>query len=206
MSEPKPPREVAIGWAFSKVPAVGGLAKDLYHNANEWRRFRAEQTAQEIAEIVGPEELYERARENEELAALLVQVLELAERTGFEAKRRLLVKAAANAFQDDAAIDPALLVTHALRQLDAVHIRTLARLVGLADSPDGTEKKLREAGEKLPVPVLVTLVNTGVVTHDNRMLGGGMYLCDITDFGRHLLRELQNADPRDQAIRWVPPE
>ena len=75
VDQPKSPGQIVAGWAFSKVPVIGDLAKDLYHNVNEWRRYRAAQTGQQIAEIVGVEEMYELARENEELAALLVQVL-----------------------------------------------------------------------------------------------------------------------------------
>lgn len=181
------------------------------------RRYQAEQTGQQIAEIVGPEELYRRARENEELAALLVQVLELAERTGFEAKRRLLAMAAANAFQNDEAIDPAILVTYALSQLDTVHIRTLARLAALSDShgaaPEEVNsdaareraKEMAQAGEQVPLPVLVALANTGVVER-TAMTFGGTLLQDVTPFGRQLLRDLQNADPDDETIRWVPPD
>ena len=134
VDQPKSPGQIVAGWAFSKVPVIGDLAKDLYHNVNEWRRYRAAQTGQQIAEIVGVEEMYELARENEELAALLVQVLEAAERSGYEAKRRLLVLAAANAFKNDEEINMAGIIVTALSQLDTVHIRALARLVALSDS------------------------------------------------------------------------
>jgi hypothetical protein len=217
VDEPKPPGQIVAGWAFSKIPVVGDLAKDLYHNVNEWRRYRAERTGEQIAEIVGPEELYERARENDELAALLAQVLEIAERTGFEAKRRLLVLAVANAFRNDEAIDPAVLVTNALSQLDTVHVRTLARLAALSDSfgptPEEVDsdadrehvEKMMRAGEQVPLPVLVALVNTGVVRQSTMVFGGGTHLHDVSPFGRQLLRDLQNADPEDESIRWVPP-
>ena len=215
---------------ISKIPVFGDLAKDLYHNVNEWRRYQAEHTGQQIAEIVGPEELYLRCREDDELAALLVHVLEAAERTGFEAKRRLLVQAAANAFQNDEAIDPAGLVIRALSQLDTVHVRALVRLVELSDSlgpwPDdqqpqaatldggGAEidptlertERMMKAGQQIPLPVLVALVNTGVVMQSTNVFGGGTHLHDVSPFGRQLLRDLQTADPDDKTIRWVAPD
>ncbi len=199
---------------------VGDLAKDLYHNLNEWRRYRAEQTGQQIAEIVGVEELYRLARENEDLAALLVQVLDAVERSGFEAKRRLLVLAAANAFKNSEEVDVAILIATALSQLDTVHIRALARLVALSDSRGPRPEKydsngdaardydgpMKQAGADLPVPVLVTLVNTGVVLQYGMTFGPGSFLHDVSDFGRQILRELQRADPDDETIRWVPPD
>jgi len=216
VDEPKSPGQIVAGWAFSKVPVIGDLAKDLYHNVNEWRRYRAEQTGQQIAEIVGVEEMYELARENEELAALLVQVLEAAERSGYEAKRRLLVLAAANAFKNDEEINMAGIIVTALSQLDTVHIRALARLVALSDSrgprPDDPEAQreydevMKRAGGELPIPVLVTLVNTGVVLPQRMVFGAGTFLNDVSDFGRQLLRDLQKADPEDETIRWVPPD
>jgi hypothetical protein len=233
VDKPKRPVEVAVGEAFSMIPVVGKLGKALWENANEWRRFRGEETAKQIAEIVGPDELYRRAQEDVELAALLVQVLEAAERSGFEAKRNLLVMAAANAFQNDEAIDPAVLVVRALSQLEPVHIRALVRLVALSDSlgppPDdeqipkvgvidgGTAQNfaaeeaareraqtMLEAGLQIPLPVLVTLINTGVVTQAT-VMASGAYLDDVSRFGRQLLRDLQQADPEDEIFSWTPP-
>jgi hypothetical protein len=216
VTEPKPPGEIVAGWAFSKIPVVGDLAKDLYHNINEWRRYRAEQTGQQIAEIVGPEDLYELARENDELAALLCQILEVVERSGFEAKRRLLVMAAANAFKNDEAIAMAGIITTTLMQLDTVHIRALTRLVALSDSrgprPEDSEAQreydavMMRAGAELPTPVLLTLVNTGVVLPQRMVFGPGTSLADVSPFGRQLLHDLQSADPDDHTIRWAVPE
>jgi hypothetical protein len=229
MDEPRPYDEIAFGWALSKIPFAGDLAKEVFQAANDWRRYNAERTGREIAEIVGPEELFERASDNTELAALLVQVLELAERTGFRAKRRLLVEAAANAFKNDEAIDPAILVARALSQLDTVHIRALARLAALSHElgpwpddylpPDTTidggsakpdplmerTEKMMKAGQQIPLPVLVALVNAGVVMQSTNVFGGGTHLHDVSDFGRQLLKGLQEADPDDKSIRWVPP-
>jgi hypothetical protein len=216
MDEPKPPGQIVAGWAFSKIPVVGDLAKDLYQNVNEWRRYRAEETGRQIAEIVGPEDLYEIARENDELAALLCQVLEAAERSGFEAKRQLLVMAAANAFKNDEAIAMTGIITTTLTQLDTVHIRALARLVALSDSrglrPEDSEAQreydavMMRAGAELPIPVLLALVSTGVVIPERMVFGPGTSLHDVSPFGRQLLQDLQSADPEDRTIRWAVPE
>jgi hypothetical protein len=78
--------------------------------------------------------------------------------------------AAANAFRNDEAIDPALLVTNALSQLDTEHIRALVRLAALSASHSPTPEEVNSdadrehveemmrAGEQVPLPVLVALV------------------------------------------------
>ena len=110
------------------------------------------------------------------------------------------------------------IIVTALAQLDTVHIRALARLVALSDSRgprpednDGDVQReydgpMMQAGQDLPIPVLVTLVNTGVVLPQRMVFGAGTFLHDVSAFGRKLLRELQKADPEDETIRWVPPD
>ena len=126
--------------------------------------------------------------------------------------------AAANAFKNDEAIDMSGVIASTLAQLDTVHIRALARLLALSDSrgPAPDEKTDREAyeeygrvmmraGSELPIPVLLALVNTGVVLPHRMVFGPGTSLADVSPFGRQLLRDLRNADPDDETIRWVPP-
>lgn len=210
---------MVTGWAISKVPGVGDLGKDLYHNLNDWRRYRAQQTVNDVAQRVGPDELVQDCQDNPELAALLVQALEAAEqlghplpgaspsRTGFDAKRRLLALAVANAFQNDERIDNAGLVVRALSELDTVHIRALTRLTYLSDSlgPDPNQEhpdRMKQASEDLPLPVVVALINAGVVIESPQP---GKVLHDVSDFGRQLIRELRLADPDDKFLNWVPP-
>ncbi|MET0885253.1 MAG: hypothetical protein ABWX92_02290 [Mycetocola sp.] len=126
--------------------------------------------------------------------------------------------AATNAFQNDEAIDPAVLVMNALSQLDTVHVRALARLADFSDSlgpwPDEEEEKdaffertgvMMRSGEQVPLAVLVALVNTGAVLQSTNVFGGGTHLHDVSSFGRQLLRELREADP-DDTFRWTAPD
>jgi hypothetical protein len=139
------------------------------------------------------------------LESLLVQALEAASRTGYEAKRKLLGRAAAQALIRDDAIDPAVLIVHALSQLEPVHIRALARLVEFSDSlgpwpEEGTHEFHERTGamvkygeEQIALPVLVTLVNTGVVMQTTNAFGGGTHLHDVSTFGHEVLRGLNES-------------
>ena len=116
--------------------------------------------------------------------------------------------AAAKAFRNDEAIDPALLVTNALSQLDIVHIRALVRLAALSVSHGPTPEEVNSdadrehveemmrAGEQVPLPVLVALVNTGVVKQSTMVFGGGTHLHDVSPFGRQLLRDAMRFNRR----------
>jgi hypothetical protein len=202
VDEPRSVVAVIISAGLSAIPGVGGPIQTFFDYAVEQQRKRVRSTALEVVEAVGEAALLGRVQENPELESLLVQALEAASRTGHEAKRKLLGKAAAQALMSDDAIDPAVLVVHALSQLEPVHIRALARLVGFSDSlgpwpeEDTTEfhERTKEmviyGEEQIALPILVALVNTGVVMQTTNAFGGGTHLHDVSAFGRDLLRGL----------------
>jgi hypothetical protein len=84
--------------------------------------------------------------------------------------------AAAKAFRNDEAIDPA-----------ASHGPTPEEVNSDADR-EHVEEMMR-AGEQVPLPVLVALVNTGVVKQSTMVFGGGTHVHDVSPFDRQLLRD-----------------
>lgn len=94
---------------------VGGPVQTVFDAVEERIRHRAEETASEICEEVGgADTVLSRINENPELEPLLTQAIEAATRTGMEAKRRLLARAAAAAFENDDNIERASLIVSAL--------------------------------------------------------------------------------------------
>ena len=95
--------------------AVWWSVKTFFDAFEERRRARARQTLVEATEIVGGvDALLSRIGDNTDLQDLLVRGLEAAFRSSYEAKRKLLTKAVASAFENDEAIDPANLMVMAL--------------------------------------------------------------------------------------------
>lgn len=118
--------------------------------------------------------------------------MEATARTGFEAKRRLLGRAVANAFVNDDSVDPAVLLVRALSLLEPVHVRALIRLetaIATAE-PDGLNEAIRRFNVSQPTPVLATLENSGVIIRGT-FAGGGFGASDISNFGRYVLTELR---------------
>lgn len=193
MSKPPPAAVVVVSAALSAIPGVGGPLQTVYDAIDERRRYRVESTAREMAELAGEERMVSRVLEDPRLEALCGDALEAAARTGFEAKRRLLGRTVGNALLDDAAVDPAVLMVHALAQLEPVHVRALLWLES-AVGPDDEEFIDRSAVDEFnktqPVPVLATLENTGVIIRGT-FVGGGFGAHTISDFGRQVLRELR---------------
>ena len=92
MSEPPPIVAVAISAAL--VPCLrGGPLQTVFDAIEERQRFRAEQTAREIGQLVGEDALVARLADNPELETVLAQALTAATLTGLEAKRKLLAGA-----------------------------------------------------------------------------------------------------------------
>jgi hypothetical protein len=138
----------------------------------------------------------------------VIRVFEAAARTTYQAKRKLLARALASAINDDAEIDPAILKVRAVAELEPVHVRALKTLDEAgrpfpgADTSSEVEKKRRgealgDASRKMPVPVIVTLVNVGAVLPARMVFGSGTTVGDISLFGYDLLRELGDADDAD---------
>jgi len=113
---------------ISMLPVVGGPALVIWEDVRGRVLTLMTTTIDEIADAVGNDELIARLSSSPQFEALFVNRLELVARTRYEAKRRLLSKVVINAAIDDALIDEGVLIQLALRDLDAPHIRTLARL------------------------------------------------------------------------------
>lgn len=195
MSEPRPVVVVVISAALSAIPGFGGPLQTVYDAIDERRRHRIESTAAEIAAQAGEERMVDRVLGDPRIEALLGEALEAAARTGFEAKRKLLGRSVANAVLDDAEVDPAVLMVHALAQLEPVHIRALLRLesaVGPADESGLVDRTaLDEFNKSQPTPVLATLETYGVAIPATSWTGRGSGAEDISDFGRRVLWELR---------------
>jgi hypothetical protein len=124
MTEPRSVLAVVINGGLSAIPVVGGPVQTVFDAIEERIRYRAEITAREICENAGgAETVLSRVDENPELEPLLTQAIEAATRTSMEAKRPLLARAAAAAFEDDGKVVPASLIVSALSELEPVHIR-----------------------------------------------------------------------------------
>lgn len=127
--------------------------------------------------------------------ALVGEALEVAARTGFDAKRRLLGRAVADALLgvDEAAVDFAALIVMALAQLEPIHVRALIRLEAHTDR----RKQNPEDSDSLAIqrtltdPVAAALIHSGVGT-PGMSAGPPMYVREITDFGRLLLDHLRS--------------
>lgn len=188
--------------ALKLVPRFGDALEVIY---NDTRARHAEKVAHTLEAVVaqtGPDALMERLNSDPEVEALFVDAVEAATRTGVEGKRILLARVLAAAVLDDARVEEAQLITQALRELDAPHIRALERIRLAADTLDDLPERERKeaqavlsAGRAEPVPVVAVLVRTGVV-EPATLFGGGHAVHDITDFGRNLLDALREAGPQ----------
>lgn len=93
------------------------------------RLDRMRQTALEMRDAAGDEQRLVRGiQQSEDIDILVIDALEAAARTSLADKRLLLGRVIGRAVLDDALIDDAQLITAALREVDAVHIRALERL------------------------------------------------------------------------------
>ena len=217
MTAPRSVIAVVISAGLSAIPVVGGPVQTVFDAIAERVRYRAEITAREICESVGADTVLTRIGENPELEALLTQAIEAATRTGMEAKRRLLARAAAAALQDDEKVDPASLIISVMSQLEPVHIRALARLAAASTSSRDSDEKQRSqamiaASEAEAVPVLATLIQTGVaiptamVSQFNGTIapaagiGGSVLVHNVSTFGYSLLGQLRAADEDSERL------
>lgn len=218
MPGPRPAIVVLISGGLSAIPVVGGPAQTLFDAIAERVRYRAETTAREICDSVGgPDTVLSRIDENPELETLLSQAIEAAARTSMEAKRRLLARAAAAAFDNEENVEPASLIVSALSELEPVHIRALARLAEAAQAPQhpdesGRGEAIKAASKAESVPVVAALIQTGVAIAstaiwrgDGTGLGAGgesgyLLIHDVSDFGRRLLAHLRAADEGSERL------
>lgn len=194
---------MVVSGALSAIPTIGGPLQTAFDALVERRRYRVETTAREIVDTVGEERTVSRLLDDPQLEALLAEALEVAARTGFEAKRRLLGRAVADALlgDDDAALDSGVLIVAALAQLEPVHVRALIRLekaMAVSDESDDERRRsaIREFNKTQPVPVLAALEKSGVMI-PSTFIGGGVGAFAISDFGTQILRQLRAVAEED---------
>jgi hypothetical protein len=209
--EPPPVAETVVKAILALVPVVGGAFVVVWEDARKHISARLQQTANEVVDAVGAEKLAQRFIESPEFEALAVNAMESAARTGHEAKRRLLARVVINAARDDARVDESVLIQQALRELEGPHIRAAERLRSVYDSCQMTPEYLAEypdqdldellhskrmeasyeASQHEPAPVVAALVRTGMAAPP-MILGGGVGVAFITDFGRTVLDYLRD--------------
>ena len=193
------------------VPVVGGAVVVVWEDARKHISARLQQTANEVVDAIGAKELAQRFIESPEFEALAVNAMESAARTGYEAKRRLLARVVINAARDDALVDEGVLIQQALRELEGPHIRAAERLRSVYDScqmtPEYSEmypdqdpdlllyskrsEDTYEASRQEPAPVVAALVRTGMAAPPT-IVGGGVGVAYITEFGRAVLDDLRD--------------
>lgn len=195
--EPTPTVQDTLVLASLKlVPRLGESLAIVYDHNRKRHAAKIAQTLEAVADRTGIETLAERLAEPQ-LEALMLDALDTAGRTGLDAKRRLLAQVLADAVLDDAKVEESQLITQALRDLDAPHIRALERIRLASDTvaqlPE-PEKERSEvvlaAGRAEPTPVIAVLIRVGAV-EPATIFGGGHGVHDISDFGRNLLDALR---------------
>lgn len=212
--DPPSRSETAIRAAVRLVPSVGeslGIAVD---DALARRKAWAQETAERVAVEVDDDALLLERLEDERVQMLFAEALEAAMRSRVDAKRRLLARVVARTVLDDAQVDEAELVTTALRQLDAPHVRALERLRRIerdalteadhrlsemsdrnreeVDDVALSETALKivvEASREEPAPITWALISTGVA-EPATVWDGGLAIDSVSTFGHRLLDEL----------------
>lgn len=177
------------------------------------RLDRVRATAQEMAAASGGGgRLLEGLRDSERLEVLALRALEAGSDSYDEAKRLLLGQVVGRAVLDDAVIDEAELHVFALREMDAPHARALEEFRRLEEEasdrrleePESREqvsKAISEASRKYPVPVRATLIRIGVVLPAT-LVGGGVEVYGVSDFGRTLVEELRSVRVQRPPQQW----
>lgn len=181
---------------------AAGVSQSLVDLARYRLALANEATSRAAEEAGGVDLLVEALHSDERLAMTQLNVMDTAARTSLAAKRRVLGRAVGQAAVDPAEIDTAQLRELALRDLDAPHLQTLARIhdaeatiSGTAEPPDLRKREkspdeVREAGLRVPVAVIRGLDRHGLVQTVTGY-GGNTILHGITAEGVALLDELE---------------
>lgn len=203
--EPPTRVETGVKAVLRAIPYIGSSLSIIFEDTRARYVARAAGVVHEIAEETGADRLSERLAENEEVEVLFIEGVEIAVRSGLKAKRRLLAKVVAKAVLDDAEVEPGQLLVQAFRDLDAPHLRALARLRNAEDAAtavniDGETRDVRSdrisdavlnAGRAEPTPILAALIRTGVI-YPATLVGGGVAAHGVSEFGRRLLADLES--------------
>lgn len=177
---------------------MGGPLEVLFADVRARRVAAAGKTIASIIEITGQPALEQSLQRDPIVESIFVNAVDVAIRTGLEAKRRLLARAVADAVVDEAKIDEAHLMAHVLAELDVPHIRTLK---ALAEEWAATQGVLDEAPSwgtsevwgVTPTPIRATLVRTGTAippTSTFHAKAGPNRQQGISDFGIQVIDAL----------------
>lgn len=189
------------------IPYIGSSLSIIFEDTRARHVARAAAVVEEIAEATGVDRLSERLAKDEEVEVLFFEGVEIAVRSSLAAKRRLLARVVAKAVLDDAEVEPGQLLVQAFRDLDAPQVRALTRLRNVEDTAQAVEvngesndacgarirEAVLEAGRAEPIPILATLIRTGVA-YPATLVGGGVAAYGLTEFGRGLLADLENLE------------
>ena len=193
--------EIAAKAGLEAVP-YGGVLNEVISGLQSRRAYVAEHALGAIAERVGWDALLAVIERDAEREALLWTALQSITMTGVESKRRVLRNVVVNALSSTEPIDMEQLQVMALGELDAPHIRALARLADAEDrdthegSTDREDNLLEVAVDAEPIPVLAALIRSGVVYPGGMVEMGGLgrapsarelSVSGVTPFGRELL-------------------
>lgn len=205
MPAPQPPDppdffQTVVRAGIALIPGVGGAVQVIYEDVLANIAHRQWQTIQDIAAEVGDDRLGQSLKADPVRQALFVNGVEVATRTGMEAKRRLLAKVISAAMLDDDKVDGAQLRVEALRDLDVPQIRALEQLRRFSDQHPGDAYSpgVQAIYRALPAPIRAALTRTGVAFEPSEQDTYGYSVDGINDFGRGLLEELDNVD----AVDW----
>lgn len=203
----RPWGETFVRAGAKAVPYFGDSILMVLDQVIVRRRASALEVMGGIVRRVGGQEKLAARLASPEIESLFMEGLESAMRTGVAAKRRLLALVIANAVLDDAKVDASQLYVMALRDLEAPHIRALARLArtvqelqpqlpsDLTERPpfvEAANERVRKIWNAEPAPIQAALVRTGCVRFPR-----GWFLSSheidqhITDFGFELLNDLE---------------
>lgn len=192
--------ETALKAALSLVPVVGGALATVFGDEMDRRRERARETAEVVAGSVDADELVSRLRDDQRLAALFAQAVEVGARTTLSEKRRAMADAVSRAVLDTARVDESQLIVAALSDLDVPHLRELEafrRTVDAAD-PDrenAAARMLETSASGMISPIEAALVRHGCIWSASlSVMGGSITHWGVTRFGRALLDELKIDD------------
>ena len=120
--------ELLTSLAFGTTPSMASVLAVVGTGALARFKQKGEQHVTAIAEDVGIERFQEVIETDPEREALFINSLQIAMLPADDRKRICLARVVANAFNDDALVDDAILITEALRALDGPQIRALAQI------------------------------------------------------------------------------
>jgi hypothetical protein len=212
----KPPLlEIAAKATLSTLD-WGGPLNQIITGLQQRRKYAAETALGAISERVGWDVIQTIVEGNPEIEAMLWTALNAITMTGVDSKRKVLQNVVANAMVSDEPIDIEQLKVAVLAELDAPHIRALARLSeaqwldGKHPPPQRRDNKgndlsaLATVAKREPTPVLAALIRTGVVYPGGMVMEDGLGFAPsageltvggVTVFGEDLLEDLRAESP-----------